>query len=448
MRTWTILLLLVGVAEARKPKSKEPPAPPPLTSAAELDLARLNAWVAELVPQVEAAGGARFERVPHARFGTPEELSRILVEESLMVMSRIVEGDPHEIERLARESGASPYGIVGKYGIATKVLYLSTESVDAMVGSGGLEPGDVEVVAKLVLAHELAHALQDQAAGMEARFRSVPDEDALNALRAATEGHANQVERDVAAANGWTRVQEALDAKQGWDASGPKGPGAWDAWASYGRGRDWLDAVRGQGGSEAVWRLLREPPQTTAAVFRPEASFQRATLPESWGGAVGGVDQTLTTGPWTRMPGYVGEWALREESFGIEPAALDAVLAHYVGGQGLSAKRPDRSAEVRLLRFESADWAAAWIDLARAHAETAGRDASGLGIHLQVSTFDLVACDVGLERVAGLGDLVAYEARTVWCARGDTVAMVSTHGFRPGKRLPSAVAQVWERAGP
>lgn len=430
-------------AQARPKKPKAPPVPPPLTSAADLTLEQLNAWVAELAPQVEAAGGARFERVPHARFGTRSEMERILHEESLMVLSRLVDGPPHAIERIARESGGSPLGIVGKYGIATKVLYLSTDAVDGMVGSGGLEPSDVEVVAKLVLAHELAHALQDQVAGMEESFRGVADQDALNALRALTEGQANQIERDIARANGWTRVQEALDGKQGWDHDGPKRAGAWDAWAAYGAGRDFVDRLIAEGGHERVWVAMKAPPQTTAPVFRAEASFERVVLPEAWAQAVRESDQALTAGPWTRVPGYVGEWALREEAFTYPNETLSLVLPHYLGGQGLKATRDDRAADVVLLRFDAPHWATAWVDLARASAERSGEDQSGLGMGVRLSVWEGVACDLGLERVVSMGDLVAMEHRTVWCARGDTVLQVSVKGFRPGNRMSTAVAGVW-----
>ncbi|MBW2256645.1 MAG: hypothetical protein JRI25_18900 [Deltaproteobacteria bacterium] len=179
------ILLLLGAL------SCGPKKPPPvvITSTEDLTEKHLNALVHELAPLVEEAAGKRFEEVPHARLGRLADLQTILEDEFLLIMGRMYDVPDYVLRELAERSRASAPGVVGKFGVQTRVLYLSPEAVGAVTMGAGLAPERAGDVARLVMAHEMAHALQAQEEGLDVLHSGVRDMEQLNGEAGPAGGH-------------------------------------------------------------------------------------------------------------------------------------------------------------------------------------------------------------------------------------------------------------------
>ena len=414
-------------------------------SAEEITVDHLNTWVEELVPLVEEAAGATFTRVPYMRLGTPQELGRILEGESRLVLGAIYDAPDYVLEVEAQRARAGYHGIVGKYGIETKVLYLSTDAVAGMVTRAGLGPEQAEDVAKLVVAHELVHALQDQQIDMLPLFKGARDWDAHEAMAALTEGHANHVETQVAEALGLIEVQHALDTLQGWGPEGPLQFGDYGVWFRYGLAQGFVRHHEAAGGTQQVWDVLAKPPATTTMIYRPETYLPELPPHEDYRPVLDGVEQQLSRGGWMLIPSVVGEYDLRRTNRAVEPEVLETALLDYRYGWGLSAIRPDRQAEASVLEFSSAEAANRWVEMTRAQVSLASeKPTGGMPFSILFEPFVIEGGPEAWVRTASLGS-VQSETRLVLIPLEERVVTVGVTGFRPGLRLDNAVHLVLER---
>jgi len=311
----------------------------------------------------------------------------------------------------------------------------------------GLQPNQTEAAAKLVLAHELTHALQDQQADLLPSFGRQRDNDALEAFSAVTEGHANFVEQRVAEALGYEQVRDRLDASQGWDdEDGPESPGAFPIWFRYGLGKHFVQHHFDEGGHDRVWELLSKPPATTTMLFRPETYAPYFEVPVDYDPVLEDIEEELTAGAWSTVLSVLGERDLRAEGMQYDQERLDEVLAHLSFGYGLQAYRDDRQAVVRILDFDDAQWSEAYLQLVMDHVEAMKDEPTGgLGLVLTAEPWTRIEGVRAVEHVAGIGGGVSMEQRAVWVPLGKRLVIVQVRGFRPGRRMESAVRQVLER---
>jgi hypothetical protein len=433
------ILLLFGAL------SCGPKKPPPVTIASAEDLTeeRLNALVRELTPLVEEAAGKEFEEVPHARIGRLSDLQTILEDEFLLIMGQMYDVPDYVLRQLAERTRASAPGVVGKYGVRTRVLYLSPEAVGAVAAGAGLPAERAGDVARLVMAHEMAHALQAQEAGLD-DFESAHDMEALDAVRGVTEGHANFVEKRVAEKLGLRDVTRALNLSQGWGDEGPEDLSSFELWAIYGQGMRFVEHHYQEGGMERVWTLLREPPPSTTMLFRPETYAPALPDPVDYTAAMEGVEEELTEGRWVAVHSRIGELILRAESLHVDPEALDEVLRHIEDGFVKEAFKQDRISRIRILDFDGPQWPSRYIDLVTTQPapspESTGDPSRAW--RDEVEDWTGVEADRAVRRVAGPLDLVRFEVEQVWIARNDRLIVVQAEGFRPGIRMERAVERL------
>lgn len=434
-----VLALLVLGAAAKKPA----PAPPaPFSDEA------LAAWTAEIVPAVERAAGRPFLTPPVVKLATPEAFGRMAREEIELITSAVMEDVPPELkEELSEGQDEVPMGLLGKYGIFTKELYLCRQPIEAAAAGT-----DVVALAKIILAHELTHALHDQHGDLASLVRRVPDRDALWAAQGTWEGLATWVEERVANELGLQEAYRFATALQGWSPSGLEQRQAYPVWAVYGRGRDAMAWHFEHGGYDEVWAVAAAPPLSSRALFRPAAWAEPRTPPPlDYAGVLRGTEQKLTEAPWVVAISLLGEFDLRGEAvMGGNEAAVDEVLAHLRQSWHLDAVRDDRHGEIRVLEFDDPAWPKRYLEVLRAQETTVAADlaaAIGREIEVRYEPFVQVPADdatLRISRVAGAGG-VWSEKHAAWVVRGSTLVVVEAERFRPGLRTGWTVEEVFGR---
>lgn len=457
-----------------------PPAPTPATPATPAastvlpeiaDVAAmtdedLDRLVAFLVPHVEAAAEARFTTIPPGRIGSAEALREVFEVETRQIVQKIYDVPPDVVDALARGARGGIPGLLGKYAASTGAVYLTPQAF-----ADGRPAGAARDAALLVLAHELVHALQDQVAGTDRTLGALEDLDHFDGFRAATEGQANWVTLRVARALGLEDAFWALSRGQGWGPDGLIVPAAFPVFMLYGQGMFLCDHHAEQGGAEAVWRLVREPPRSTTMVFRPERYAPSIALPVDLRGVLRGVEELLTAKiVWVPADTLLGEGPLRADLVGLPSdrvaAALEGLAWAFerkMYSEGGPSAGP-RSASVRVLAFTDAATAQGFTDLmsegleAQAAARTEA-EATLAAVQPSVQARKWVVEAVPYDRVAGdrvvrrvVGPLSASGARlaveeeqSLWVVRGPLVVIVGVSGFRPGNRLDRAVDEIFVR---
>lgn len=229
----------------------------------------LQAVLPELIAFVERTRGLRFLRPPKVELLSDDDFEALLTEgeptdpaddadeqfddDTFLGILRalgVIEG-PVDLDAVAEQEIDN---VVGIYDDRTKVLHARGVSPTPFV--------------KLVLVHELAHALDDQQFGLDRRHL---DDEESAAFAALVEGDAGWVEERWYASRS-DDEQAAIDAEQGSGAPDNGEPSIFDRLFGfpYAVGPDFVDALRTAGGQARLDAAFGAPPVTTEHVLHPE----------------------------------------------------------------------------------------------------------------------------------------------------------------------------------
>jgi len=182
--------------------------------AAQVTEERVRAAFEEARAAVEDALGNELEPVPPLDFVAPEDLARCVAEENLPLM-RLREPDPEKATRAADLIGASALRAYAKYSWSEKRFLVVLESWNQRARwFDAIELTEDEAI-RVVLVHELVHALDDAAYDLTACLLRCATEDGAAGFNAVLEGHAQHVARAVSTERGWSAGFGALAALVG-----------------------------------------------------------------------------------------------------------------------------------------------------------------------------------------------------------------------------------------
>lgn len=183
--------------------------------------------------------------------------------------------------------------IVGYYDVAAHHLVVREDVMRAFGGSAGKAAVDL-AEARVVLVHELVHALQDQHLGLSLNIDKKRDSDADNAFRALIEGDATlamiafALEREALPLSELTRdparVRNLSELVRGSPLAGSELGSApaivrVPLLSAYVDGLTFAANLHGEGGWARVNRAHADPPASTEQVLHPER-FARRDPPE------------------------------------------------------------------------------------------------------------------------------------------------------------------------
>jgi len=444
------LLVAFALAGLGRGKDRDPPAEEEVT-VDPLSEEGLAAAAAVVVPLVEKHAGRSFVEAPAIDRAEGEAFAAGVASENQLIYDRVFAASPELVRRRLAEqtSAATEHMVLGKYGIQTDTLYMAPGPLRATAER--LEGDRLGDVVKVIMAHELTHALQDQHTPFEGLLAAVRDQDHLHAASGSWEGFATWVEQQVAADLGLSDVFWELTAVQGWGPEGLTNPMAFEVWARYGQGRRFVEHHHGQG-VDHLWTVLAHPPSHTRMLFHPDAWAPEPTpAPVDFTPALTGAETKLTSGrDWATLITTVADQELRGEAIlGHTEGELDELMAHLVYGQKLEAMLPDRAVQARVMLFDDPAWPRRYLELLRTQgAADTDRTEAAFGVPIDVSTEPyahegLVIDDATLRTVRiPVGGGRHRESRSAWVVRDRMVLVVTAEGFRPGLRMGWAIQHV------
>lgn len=198
----TALLATGVVARTAWPQQQPPPgksvlldakfwANPPPEGEAAFTSAQVDGWVSELSPIVEQAAGRRFLRKPAVKVVSRAAFAAALARDLAAQgddSSDAAGGSPSVAERLAVIMAA-------RYVAADQTIYVPGRSLKPLLAALRIQEDRLEPLIKLVLLHELAHALQDQHIGVNRLLRSAGNPGHAWTIKQLLEGQAVLVQR-------------------------------------------------------------------------------------------------------------------------------------------------------------------------------------------------------------------------------------------------------------
>jgi hypothetical protein len=310
LRYWLVLGMLyfasTSFVAAQKPNAK-PPKPPKMgygnppksvdvvyeQAAPKIPLshAQLDSLVQVYTPVISEVMDVPFATKPEVKIVEDFEIVDILQKE-LTPQYHILYPDlkANEVLDKAHESAVNlSSSLMGKYSSIDKKLYISLRTIERGMGYNRLKMEQGKGIAKIILIHELVHALQDQHLDLTRLILSAHNENEMGAISAVMEGQATWAQQSVGSRLGLD--QELRDTKtvllggkinmysgvlkimQQMERNAVDG--------TYMKGRDFVQYHFEQGGISKVWEVLEKPPVRYAMILNPSTySPVREVIPD------------------------------------------------------------------------------------------------------------------------------------------------------------------------
>lgn len=377
VRTLSVLLLLATSSLARAEDS-----PPPLR-----DASKIEARFQEACSAVEKVCGAPFEKKPSWKIVSRDEMRKALNAE--LSAKQLESLGTHVDEILDLESKV----VLGKYVPAEHAVLMVPENAEAMAKDFDQAFLLSEDSLRILLAHEVTHALDWLRFPLGKERDSRATADGLKALDAVAEGHAQWVAEKVAAEWGitdafvrFTRGITELPKLEDEHARPSAEVIAAEMAFAYVQGLAFVKAVHAAKGMAGVEEMLRSPPTGTRAIEHPDEAMAPA--------GAGTLDPDLILDAWRPMVGDSGwdvnsdrlrEAALRTQASQVPEELRKDFLKGYLDGRVILGRMEAEGALLigTAMIFETAEDAQRMVAVERA---TAGKAVKSPGLEVLETT--------------------------------------------------------------
>lgn len=238
--------------------------------------------------------------------------------------------------------------ILAKYSVREKAILVVPENFVRQARGTGEAWLLENATLRMYLVHEAAHAADDFQWNLGKRLTNAKDAEALQALSAVMEGHAQLTARRVCEQKGWMKSFERMASFIGSTrgelriARQQLAPVRWPTTASiYRDGEAFMTTVLAEGGSEAVARAFRTPPEDLLAISRPEWFLDpdtQAPLVYDFKGALNYVAGGFDLKQWTQVRSSATPSQLRDSLQACRDEELDSWLRGLVRNRTASFK--------------------------------------------------------------------------------------------------------------
>jgi hypothetical protein len=268
-----------------------------------------DAWADELQPIVERVSGREFVSPPVLRVVDRSTLATALARHVREAYEAYLPAlsDDYLDRYFAALSAWESVAMLGVYDPVDKVLYVVPTNVRAVMAAMDLDEHHYEPFVKLVVAHELTHALQDQVIDLSVTPPLGHTPDGQQAFQATIEGHAVFVEELVGAELSVGDSSVAMARMLSAGALPIDDPWFADICGAvnvvyeeiYLGGRDFIAHHHLSGGMDRVWEILAAPPAQTSMITRPDTYSPQAVWRPEFYRALKGIE-TVFGDDWKR----------------------------------------------------------------------------------------------------------------------------------------------------
>lgn len=298
-------------------------------------LAEARKYVKEIVPLVEEATGRKLNKIPPLKLVDREKMIPILqVEFEPQLKNLYRDYSAKQLEEAGyKQSSAYAKALMGKYGIMDRSLYLLPKNLAPLLKLAKVDEKYTQPILKLVIAHELVHAIQDQEIDLK-RIQQITNYDELSAFSATIEGQAVFVQDQVGKALGLEESAIELSRLLSAGAVTYDDPAqeminkliATQFEQIYLGGRKFIEYHYQQGGNERVWEILAKPPVKTAMIAKPDTYNPEKQTELNYQALVEGLEHNLDGEGWQTQNMEVGQMGLRAVYAKIDEQNREAII--------------------------------------------------------------------------------------------------------------------------
>ncbi|MDF1810933.1 MAG: hypothetical protein P1V20_01925, partial [Verrucomicrobiales bacterium] len=162
--------------------------------------AEIQSMAVDLIPLVEELNERKFNSPPKVAVSGNFEMIQILGNDLIpQYQKQFPEVSKSSIFlRSYISAGLFAPALMGKYGVTDKAVYVLPENVKATMEARNIPDKLDRDLMKIIIAHELTHALQDQEVDLNSSLLKVKNPDASLAFQALIEGHAVYIQNAAA----------------------------------------------------------------------------------------------------------------------------------------------------------------------------------------------------------------------------------------------------------
>jgi hypothetical protein len=289
-------LLLACVAGLFFLQSERKPRGPYTNAQARRDMA-------EMVPLVEQAAGRHFKKRPRVR---------------------VIDTPSSQVAKRLGKTEKDLRHMVGHYHYDTNTIFLIPSNLEDLAKEKHLKLDRIPVKMKLVLVHELTHALEFQYYHAEARPAPLSQTEAADANHSVHEGYAHYIERRVSKRLGLSNISAELDSIGDFKGECLENAGAeFFAWHYK------------HGGNNRVWKILSAPPTRTSMIFHPETYSPIAKRPVDLHKVLEGMETEFGINGYEVVNKANGEWTIRSYYGSLTPELRRRLFSKPIDGQSL-----------------------------------------------------------------------------------------------------------------
>ncbi len=306
-----------------------------------------STYARELVPLVEEAAGRKLKRAPSIELVSRAELAEVLSRELQPQLRNLFPKLNEEEVKGAADAQARLLApmLLGKFGTEDKVLYLMPRNLYPLLKLVKIDEKHATAMTRLVIAHELAHALQDQEVGLQEKLCQARSLDECQAVNATIEGHAVFIQEKVGRA---LMLDDALQEHARALAAGAvklEDP----ALELLNRtisvqfeqitlgGKKFIGYHYREGGTERLWQILVAPPTETSMIANPAGYSPLRGRKLDYAKMLEGLEQDFGAGDWTVQNIELGQMMLRSAYALLEESRAEEIISQVERAQTLIA---------------------------------------------------------------------------------------------------------------
>lgn len=230
----------------------------------------------KLIPLIEKVTGKKFKKIPEIKTINTEELQKVLNRE---IDVKLLNYRPGYSRKTVQMMNYTFYGIYGTY---DQIVYLLPNRIIPVCKALNLDEKYGMDIVRIIIAHELTHALQDQYLNLSKIRNKPPGKEELDAFSATIEGHAVFVEKEVGRLlgikNHIIEFFPLFDSVK-LNVNHPQLKQTMESKISpvsiYTLGEKFINYHHSEGGNKSVWNILSNPPIDTNMIANPEMYFPK-----------------------------------------------------------------------------------------------------------------------------------------------------------------------------
>ena len=238
----------------------------------------VNSIAREMLKYVEIVTEKKLRNMPKIQIASRKEISKILLNNRYPNIGKqnVVKHDQNLQSNYERKI-ISDFEHLSFYNYIDKVIYLCPQNIALTLYLYEIDQKNINSIIKLIIVHELLHAIQDQVVNFDVKYRHCEKIEELYSFNAVIEGHAAFVVELVAKKMNLDPIiaeiskyhrkisiifkEPVLELKHEKESIIPE--------LIYTKGKKFIEYHYRRGGNPLVWEILLKPPVKTSMIVDP-----------------------------------------------------------------------------------------------------------------------------------------------------------------------------------